>query len=265
MYFSLTIGGANTYNRWHLIPTSRPVINPPTFKKNTIDLPGANGILDLSTALTGYPLYDNRTGSIEFLVEPDHEETWQYIYTDIMESVHGKDLVTTMEEDPGWYYDGRWTVNQWKSDKRYSLITLDYDLKPYKRRQWGVRADWLWDPFDFLNGIVTLRDYGDFFAFGKAIDSNSFGINSGFLDGSEFSEKDLREILGSEPKVPTITVTGGEVTVRFVNGDLGIYDERTLGAGSYIVSDWVITPVSTLKIEAIGHATLDMFFTPGRM
>ena len=58
----------DTYETWHLIPTSRPVINPPEVKTKYVEIPGANGKLDLTESLTGYPLYDSRTGSIEYRV-----------------------------------------------------------------------------------------------------------------------------------------------------------------------------------------------------
>ena len=61
MYHSITFGDKNTFDDWHLIPTSRPVIAPPPFRSHTEDIPGGFGSLDLSEALTGYPLNDNRT------------------------------------------------------------------------------------------------------------------------------------------------------------------------------------------------------------
>ena len=33
----------HTYRDWHLIPTSRPVIEPPEVKTHIVDIPGANG------------------------------------------------------------------------------------------------------------------------------------------------------------------------------------------------------------------------------
>lgn len=65
MYHSVFFGGKNTWDDWHIVPSSRPVIKPPTKKTNYLDIPGADGNLDLSEALTGYPVYNNREGSIE--------------------------------------------------------------------------------------------------------------------------------------------------------------------------------------------------------
>lgn len=63
---------------WRLVPASRPLFNPPAQKVKTLDIPGGDGVIDLSQALTGYPVYQNRTGSIEFIVMNDFKPcTWR--------------------------------------------------------------------------------------------------------------------------------------------------------------------------------------------
>ena len=71
-YHSVNFGDKNTWDDWKLVPSNRPVIDPPTQKTNYIDIPGADGSLDISTALTGYPVYNDRVGSIEFIVMNDY-------------------------------------------------------------------------------------------------------------------------------------------------------------------------------------------------
>ena len=58
----------------------------------------------------------------------------------------------------GFYYEGRISVNSWKSDKLCSSITLDYNFAPYKRLLFTSGDDWLWDPFDFVNGYILDRE-----------------------------------------------------------------------------------------------------------
>lgn len=36
MYHSITIGEKNTWDDWHLIPTSRPLVNPPSVNTHLI-------------------------------------------------------------------------------------------------------------------------------------------------------------------------------------------------------------------------------------
>ena len=74
MYHSITFGDKNTWDNWHIVPTSRPVFNPPKQKTKFLEIEGGNSLIDLSEALTGYPLYDNREGSFEFVVMNDYKE-----------------------------------------------------------------------------------------------------------------------------------------------------------------------------------------------
>ncbi len=164
MYHSIIFGDKNTWADWYLFPSSRPVINPPEPKFKFVDIPGADSQLDLSTSLTGEIAYSDRTGSLEFIVDNGQlseysAETWSELYSEIMEYLHGKLLRATLEDDPTFYYEGRFSVNQWKSDPHNSKITIDYTVKPYKFETWSSLEDWEWDPFNFETGIV--REYKD--------------------------------------------------------------------------------------------------------
>lgn len=158
MYHSITFESKNTWDDWHLIPSSRPLFNPPPVKMNLIEIPGGDGVLDLTNVLAGRPLYGNRTGSIEFYVENGFKD-WAILYSEIMTFLHGQKMRAILEDDPGYYYQGRFSVNAWKSDKERSVITIDYSVDPYKHSANVSDADWLWDPFNFLTD--TIRYYVD--------------------------------------------------------------------------------------------------------
>ena len=91
MIQSITFGDKNTWDDWKILPTERPVFAPPKPKTTYIDIPGGNGALDLSESLTGYPIYENRTGSFKFRVMNDYVE-WHERYTEIMEHLHGRSM-----------------------------------------------------------------------------------------------------------------------------------------------------------------------------
>lgn len=155
MYHSITIGDKNTWDDWHLVPTSRPVVNPPKAKTNYIEVPGADGVLDVSSVFTGQILYSNRQGTWEFRVDPKFMD-WTEIYSLIMKDVHGNFVKVILEDDPEYYYEGRLFVNQWLSDKDNSTITIEYNLAPYKKYKLSDRR-WIWDTFNFETGVV--REY----------------------------------------------------------------------------------------------------------
>lgn len=130
MYHSLIIGGKNTYSDFGLIPISRPVISPPEPKVSYLEIPGRNGVLDLTETLTGTITYENRQGSWKFLVDKNRE--WSKVYSELLSFIQGRFLRVILEDDPLYYYEGRLSVNEWSSEKNYSVMTISYNLDPFK-------------------------------------------------------------------------------------------------------------------------------------
>lgn len=212
---SVIFGDKNSYDDWHLVPTSRPVINPPEVKTEYVDILGMDGSIDFTEVLGGVK-YKNRTGSIEFLVLNDYVE-WHVLYNKILTYLHGKKMRLILEDDPMYYYEGRMSVNQWKSNKNNSTIVINYNLSPYKTpvtntgdTEWQggdgrlTPTDWLWDEL-FSNNIY----YGVF-----------------DVDGEKW-----RNILNdsADPTPVTITVTSA-MTVIFGETEIQLPDGKTENA-----------------------------------
>lgn len=149
----------NTWRDWHIVPNSRPVMNPPAPKVNYVDIPGSNNSIDLTEVLTGNVKYNSREGSFEFLVDVSKWNSWMEAYTTIMNYLHGQRMDLILDDEPGYYYSGRFTVNEWKSAKDGSSITIDYVVDAYKYELSSTIDNWLWDPFNFETGIA--RDYSN--------------------------------------------------------------------------------------------------------
>ena len=157
-YHSITIGDKNTWDDWHLVPTSRPLVTPPNVNTSYVTVPGASGSLDLTEALTGYPTYSNRSGSWEFLVMNGYGE-WYARYSEIMAYLHGKKMRAILDDDPNYYYEGRFSVASWSSPKNWSHITINYNVGPYKIEVHSIDENWMWDPFNFETDMVhTYKD-----------------------------------------------------------------------------------------------------------
>ena len=124
-------GEFNTFDDWRLVPTSRPLVTPPPFKENYLDLPATYGSLDYSRAHTGLPVYGNRTGSWEFVVLNDFRP-WEIAYSDILHTIHGKKCMITLDDDLDYFYVGNLTLSEWRSDPGWSRIVINYNLEPYK-------------------------------------------------------------------------------------------------------------------------------------
>ena len=128
---SIYFGDYNTWDEWHLVPSSRPTPSVPTVRTNYVNIPGRNGSLDMSEALTGYPLYDDRTIEGEFILY-DQSLNWMDVYQDIMAKLHGKRMKIRLTDDMNYYYNGRVTVGDFASNSDFSSITISATVEPYK-------------------------------------------------------------------------------------------------------------------------------------
>lgn len=290
----------NTWEHWRLVPTSRPAIATPNCKTNFVNVPGANGKLDLSQALTRYPLYENRTGTLEFLVMNDFRN-WQEAYTDIMTTLHNKRMICVYEEDPEYYYIGRWTVTPWKTGDNYSTITLGYDLEPFKYRLFDSQGAWLWNPFNFDIDMIPERDG----AFNPTIETNSdttpinYALDAAvtwLLKSDEFIghvetvvddigsgkfelQNTMTSILGTAPVVPRFTITRRaddvpvNVRIKFTNPEAarGVDDVDILVTDvienkefdNIILTNW--TGVNNMGLFIQGDGLVSWTFRPGRL
>lgn len=132
MYHSITFGDKNTWTDWHLIPTSRPLFTPPPLRSVTVDLPGVDGLVDISLMLNPTPMFGNRTGSNEFVVMPGFK-SWEILSSDIANYLHGKSMRAVLEDDPLYFYSGSFAISNWRSNKSFSTLVIEYTVDPYKK------------------------------------------------------------------------------------------------------------------------------------
>lgn len=234
MYHSITIGDKNTWTDWHLIPSSRPVFVPPSVKTNYVDIPGGDGSLDLTTAISGRAGFKDRSGSFTFYVANGYKE-WQEVYSEVMGYLHGKKLKAILEDDPNYYYEGRFAVSSWQSDKDYSSITISYVVGPYKRSIVAAGEDWLWDTFNFdtdmiqsyrdltVDGTLTLSIGGDDMPNAPTIITSVAGMTVTYNGETYTLNKGTNYIpeLTMSEDTNTLTFKGnGTITVKYERGRL---------------------------------------------
>lgn len=157
-------GDKHSYRDWGLYLKTRPVVSPPVPKTVYEDLPGADGSVDLTEALTGEVKFEDRDLKFDFKVIGGRER-WYSLFSKIMGDVHGKRVKIIIDEDPSFYYIGRVEVSEWESSKVTSTIVIKARVKPYKMELTSSLEDWLWDPFNFENGII--RNYKDLLVDGE--------------------------------------------------------------------------------------------------
>ena len=183
----------NTWDDWKLLPMGKPIIATPEFESQLVTIPGSNGFVNISEILTGYPTYKSRKGSIEFMVlnqynTPDAIK-WTELYNAISKFLHGREVMCVLEDDPTYYYSGVFTLEPPESGSYNTTITLNYELQPYKLRRWLTDEDWLWDPFDFVDGVVP--------------NISNFVWNT----SAEIDTINLTGLCGDMPVVPTFKIS----------------------------------------------------------
>ena len=204
----ITLGDCHTYNDFLLVPTSRPVINPPETKTRYVDVPGADGSVDLTEAL-GRIVYEDRSGDWEFMVLD--KTSWAYVYSKISGKIHGQKMKVSLDDDSGYYYIGRVFVDKWKSSQTYSTITISYILEPYKYAADTSGDDWLWDPFSFLDGVIQHSSV-------TVTDTET--VN--FVCGRMVTSPTIKWTPKTSGK--TVDVTYGDTTVTLSPGTTTVYD-----------------------------------------
>lgn len=250
MIQSITFGDKNTWDDWKILPTERPVFAPPKPKTTYIDIPGGNGALDLSESLTGYPVYENRTGSFTFRVMNDYVE-WHERYTEIMEYLHGRSMNAVLADDPNYFYKGRFTVDNWASGDTWSEITISYTVEPYKWSILSSTEPWIWDSFNFENGVILEETFSLI-----EIDSPGNWISDTF-DGALF---------GKAPISPAFNVSNSDgLEVRFVNTYLGIDETVYLVDGKNSIPDFVFYGQKSYTLMFRGVGTVSIEFRAGRL
>lgn len=150
---SVKIGDKHLYNDFNLIMNSRE-ITPPSIKKETIDVPGSDGVLDFSESLTGDVKYNNRTLTIN-LTMIDSTSNFDNRISELYNYLHGKKFKIIFDDNPEFYYIGRSEINSFASDSLIGLIVLECDVEPYKYDIISSNVDWPWDTFNFENGIIN--------------------------------------------------------------------------------------------------------------
>ena len=114
---------------WNIVLT-KAEIPLPTPKTYTVGIKGADGVLDLTEALTGDVQYNNRPIKLTFEMMDDTD--YSTLISDISNYLHGQKIKFTLNNDEDYYYTGRASISDWECDKRKGKIVIQVDCEPYK-------------------------------------------------------------------------------------------------------------------------------------
>lgn len=248
---SLKIGDKHTWKDWHLIPCVRPDFADAEPRLVYIEIPGADGELDASTALTGRVLFEMREGNFEFWVDNERDSDWDHLYTKMKSYVQGRELKVVKEDDPLWCYIGRFWFSEPDQDETNMKVTLNYKVKPYKYKNYNSLDDIPWDD-------LTLDDVVQHYVF-KDISVSG-----------EMTCEFPADTIGRAAVVPAfIAETDGEgLSIKLENPELMITAERSLTTGTTTDPNFILSGINddnvcTLKV--IGNGTLSIQFVSGEL
>ena len=107
----------------------KKVIEKPVIQSHIVQVPGRNGLLNLTKGLTGKVTYYNRTLSFQYFGSGDREHLLKL--DDFMSKYHGQTIRIIDDDRPGHYYEGEASVST-ELKLGYITITLTVDAQPFR-------------------------------------------------------------------------------------------------------------------------------------
>lgn len=116
--------------RYYKMILSNVTVGYPTVKTRYIDIPRGDGTLDSTEAFGGVK-YNDRTLTFNFTVIGK----WDRVKEQAVNELHGKKVHIILDKDAEYYYTGRCTIDEWKSDRNLKTITVTAVCEPYKNKR----------------------------------------------------------------------------------------------------------------------------------
>ena len=145
----------HTLRDWGLAIGNNNCIGTPVQETFYLDVPGADGFLDYSEALTGRPIFKQRPIEITLGGKMDRR-IWNSFISSIRILLHGKRVRIVFDDFPGYYWEGRAEVTEFDRVREIGTFKLSIpqaDPYGYSLND-NSTSDWLWNPFDFELGVI---------------------------------------------------------------------------------------------------------------
>ena len=150
-------GDYHSYEDWGLLLVQK-TIGAPEPKTETVDVPGMDGVLDLTESL-GLVRYSNR--ELKFRFKVIDRGRFHSVYTLVATYLHGKKRQIIIDDDPNYFYVGRCVMGDLQPGKIQAYIDVTVDAEPYKYETDAIvpTGNWQWNPFSFRDGITYNTEY----------------------------------------------------------------------------------------------------------
>lgn len=129
----ILFGDVHSFEDLNLVLT-KATIPPAKAKETYVDIPGADGSLDL-TETHGAVKYSDRNCTFNFSVLPADDTDFEEKKTEISNLLNGKKCKITLDTDEDYYYQGRCSVNDHLQNGNLKTFTVTAKVRPYKYKQ----------------------------------------------------------------------------------------------------------------------------------
>ena len=134
----LIVDGVDLSITFGLVLLDGYTLSPPEPKTYTVDIPGGDGVIDLTQSLTGDVAYNNREQEFNFVVV--NPQDFEQVKTKFSNFLHGKEFDYQITMDPDYTYHGRFTVTDYAHSKYaypgiVGTFTVSVSAEPYKLKK----------------------------------------------------------------------------------------------------------------------------------
>lgn len=128
----IIFGAYDTWENWGLTLTGWE-LSAPEYKPYFVSVPGRDGDIDLSTALTdGQPRYNNRELTATFELSTGTREQRLAAFNTIVNALDGKRVNITLPDDATHYITGRLSVAVEYCDPAHGALTITGNCDPWR-------------------------------------------------------------------------------------------------------------------------------------
>lgn len=106
-------------------------ITAPQIRRITESIPGRNGVLDYTSAITGYPTYENRIIRLILCIHKDEKAALEAARDNIFKLVHGKRVNISFNDIEG-IFTGTGQIETEEDGLRYKRLTISVNAYPYR-------------------------------------------------------------------------------------------------------------------------------------
>ena len=155
IYVEDTAQTYHTLDDWGLALGNNNYIGDPKMETTYIRVPGRDGLIDASEAVSGRRVFTKRALSFE-LGGTNPRLSWDGIISAFRNNIHGRICQLILDNDKGYFWRGRVYVEGFDRFRELGTFTLSVpSAEPYKYSVRSSAEPWLWDPFNFNTDMIT--------------------------------------------------------------------------------------------------------------